>query len=41
LLYRDPAISSMCPIPAAPRAKPPVYAETVRWDGPQDMIQGR
>jgi hypothetical protein len=36
LLYRDPAISSLCPIPVRPRQKPPLMASTVAWDGPQE-----
>jgi len=35
LLHRDAEISSMCPIPLRSRPKPPVRAETVAWDGPQ------
>ncbi|HXP61302.1 MAG TPA: discoidin domain-containing protein [Dongiaceae bacterium] len=38
LLYRDPAISSMYPIPATARAKPPVQASLAQWDGP---LEGR
>jgi len=36
LLYRDPAISSLCPIPLKARAEPPLVASTVAWDGPQE-----
>ena len=36
LLYRDPAISSECPIPVRARLAPPVYPDTVAWDGPQE-----
>jgi hypothetical protein len=36
LIYRDPAISSECPIPVRARPAPPVYADTVAWDGPQE-----
>ncbi len=36
LIYRDPAISSECPIPVRARPVPPVYASTVAWDGPQE-----
>jgi cytochrome c553 len=36
LIYRDPDISSECPVPVRPRVKPPVYSETVAWDGPQE-----
>ncbi|MCX5655014.1 MAG: hypothetical protein NTY65_10245 [Planctomycetota bacterium] len=36
LLYRDPAISSLCPIPLKARAEPPLIASTVAWDGPQE-----
>jgi len=42
LVYRDPAISSSCPIPVRPRLKPPVLPDGVAWDGPQEgcfMIQ--
>jgi hypothetical protein len=35
LLYRDPQISSVTPIPVAPRTKPPAQAEVARWDGAQ------
>jgi len=38
LLYRDPDISSMNPIPVRPRKKPLVHTSGVSWDGPQ---QGR
>ncbi|MHC4637360.1 MAG: HzsA-related protein [Planctomycetota bacterium] len=31
LIYRDPNISSMNPIPVRPRRKPPVIANTVDW----------
>ncbi len=36
LLYRDPEISSMYPIPVKPQAPPPALASTVNWDGPQE-----
>ncbi|MCX6877096.1 MAG: hypothetical protein NTW21_25295 [Verrucomicrobia bacterium] len=36
LIYRDPAISSGCPIPVRARPVPPIPAETVAWDGPQE-----
>ena len=36
LLYRDPAISSMCPIPVRAKPRPPAYPCTVKWDGPQE-----
>jgi len=36
LLYRDPEISSMYPIPLRPRSRPPQLASTVDWDGPQE-----
>ncbi len=36
LLYRDRALSSMYPMPVAPRAKPPAQASLVLWDGPQE-----
>ncbi|MHC4178912.1 MAG: HzsA-related protein, partial [Planctomycetota bacterium] len=35
LLYRDPEISSMCPMPIRPRQRPAAVASAVRWeDGP-------
>ncbi len=36
LLYKDPDISCMNPIPVRPRTKPPVIASPVKWDGPQE-----
>ena len=36
LLYRDPAISSMCPMPIRARERPQAVASGVRWDGPQE-----
>lgn len=36
LLYRDPDISSMYPIPVKPQPVPPALASTVQWDGPQE-----
>ncbi|MDA1275645.1 MAG: discoidin domain-containing protein [Verrucomicrobia bacterium] len=36
LLYRDPEISSMYPIPVKAQPKPPVLASSVQWDGPQE-----
>jgi hypothetical protein len=36
LLYRDPAISSMHPIPVAVRPKPPVHAPLAQWQGAQE-----
>ena len=36
LLYRDPEISSMYPIPLKPQPRPPVLASNVKWDGPQE-----
>lgn len=36
LLYRDPEISSMYPIPLKPQPRPPVIASNVKWDGPQE-----
>ena len=36
LLYRDPQISSGCPIPVRARPKPHSYPSTVQWDGPQE-----
>jgi hypothetical protein len=35
LLHRDPAISSMTPIPVQSRPRPPVLPGTVDWDGSQ------
>jgi len=47
LLYRDPEISSLYPLPVRPRPKPPVLPCAVEWDGPpwgrflvQDVYQG-
>jgi len=36
LLYREPKISSMNPIPVRPRRRPPVFPCTVDWDGQQE-----
>ncbi len=36
LIYRDPNISSMYPIPVRPRTRPPVIPSSVVWDGPQE-----
>ena len=36
LLYRDPEISSMYPIPVRRREKPSIHPDTVDWDGPQE-----
>ncbi len=36
LLYRDPDLSSACPIPVRPRLRPPVVVDGVSWDGPQE-----
>lgn len=36
LIYRDPAISCMYPIPLKPRFKPPAISSTVAWDGEQE-----
>ncbi len=36
LLYRDPEISAMYPIPVKSQARPPALASTVDWDGPQE-----
>jgi hypothetical protein len=36
LIYRDAAISSLCPIPLRPRKRPPALPSTVAWDGPQE-----
>jgi len=47
LIYRDPEISSMYPIPVCARSKPPVQPNTVDWAGKaegsflvQDVYQG-
>jgi hypothetical protein len=34
LIYRDPEISSMYPIPVRPRWQPPIVAARVDWQGP-------
>jgi len=36
LIYRDPAISSMYPLPIRPRRRPPTVASLVEGDGPQE-----
>jgi len=36
LLYRDPDISSMNPIPVRTRKSPPPRSHNVAWDGPQE-----
>ena len=36
LLYRDPQISSMYPIPVAPRVKPPMQNAVADWTGAQE-----
>jgi len=36
LLYRDPEISSMYPIPLRPQPRPPALASSVTWDGSQE-----
>ncbi|MFA6545511.1 MAG: discoidin domain-containing protein [Limisphaerales bacterium] len=36
LLYRDPEISSMYPIPLRAQQRPPALASSVQWDGPQE-----
>ena len=36
LLYRDPNISSMCPMPIRARRRSAAVASTVRWDGEQE-----
>ena len=36
LLHRDPAISSMNPLPIRPRRRPPAMTDTVDWAGPQE-----
>jgi hypothetical protein len=36
LLYRDPDISSLHPLPIAPRPKPTVQATVADWSGPQE-----
>jgi len=47
LLYRDPAISSGNPVPVRRRPPPPVYSDSVAWDGDaegcfllEDVYQG-
>jgi hypothetical protein len=47
LLHRDPRISSVTPVPVAPRVKPPALPDLVQWQGPQqgafllqDIYQG-
>jgi hypothetical protein len=36
LLYRDPEISSVTPLPVAPRSKPPAQAPLAEWSGKQE-----
>ena len=36
LIYRDPEISSMYPIPLRRREKPPIHPDTVDWEGMQE-----
>ncbi len=36
LIYRDPTISCMYPMPIRPRPRPPVVGPRVDWDGPQE-----
>jgi hypothetical protein len=36
LIYRDPAISSMSPLPIRPRVRPHATASHVAWDGAQE-----
>ena len=36
LLYRDPEISSMYPIPVKAQSRSPVLVSSVNWDGPQE-----
>ncbi len=36
LLYRDPAISSLAPIPVAVRPKPPIQPAVAQWNGAQE-----
>ena len=36
LLYRDPAISCMYPIPIRPRRRPPIHVSEVTRDGPKE-----
>lgn len=36
LLFRDPDISSMYPIPVRSQPTPPALASSVKWDGPQE-----
>ena len=35
LLYRDPSISSVAPVPLAPRYRPPVQNRLAQWGGQQ------
>jgi hypothetical protein len=36
LVYRDPNISSMYPLPIRPRQRPVEVSSSVQWDGPQE-----
>ncbi|MCX6906000.1 MAG: hypothetical protein NTW03_21485, partial [Verrucomicrobia bacterium] len=36
LLYRDPDLSSMYPLPVAPRPRPVIQAAVAEWDGAQE-----
>ena len=36
LLYRDPGISSLTPLPVRPKPRPPVFADIPEWNGPQE-----
>jgi mono/diheme cytochrome c family protein len=36
LLYRDPTLSCMYPLPVRPRPRPPQVGSQVTWDGPQE-----
>lgn len=36
LIYRDPAISSVTPLPIRPRPRPHALSSQVAWDGPQE-----
>jgi len=36
LIYRDPEISSMYPMPVRPRKRPVDVSSSVNWDGPQE-----
>ena len=41
LIYRDPTISSMYPLPIRPRPKPPELAPPSNQPGPQEVVEDR